>query len=71
MLLKVTVGSDLEPSEDFGIGPLNLAIAPGMGHRGETELDAHILTVLLEVLARELSPIVSNDPVRDPEPAHN
>jgi hypothetical protein len=71
MFLKITVGPDLESSEDLGISPLDLAIAPGMRHRGETELDANVLAVLLEVLARELSPIVGDDPVRDPEPAHN
>jgi hypothetical protein len=71
MFLKIAVGSDLEPSEDLSISPLDLAIAPRMRHGDETELDTNIFAVLLEVLARELSPIVSDDPVRDPEPTHN
>jgi hypothetical protein len=53
------------------IVPLNLAIAPRMRHGGETELDTNFLAVLLEVLAHELSPVVSDNPVRDPEPTHN
>jgi hypothetical protein len=71
MFLKITIGPDLQPSEDLSVSPLNLAIAPGMRHRGEIELDANVLAVLLEVLARELSPIVGDDPVQDPELAHN
>jgi hypothetical protein len=71
MFLKIAVGPDLEPSEDLSISPLDLAIAPGMRHGGETELDTNVLIVLLEVLARELSPVVSDDPVRDPEPTHD
>jgi hypothetical protein len=66
MFLKIAVGSDLEPSEDLSISPLDLAIAPRMRHGDETELDTNIFAVLLE-----LSPIVSDDPVRDPEPTHN
>jgi hypothetical protein len=49
MFLKIVVGSDLEPSEDLSISPLDLAIAPGVRHRGETELDTNIFAVLLEV----------------------
>jgi hypothetical protein len=71
MLLKIAVGPDLEPSEDLSISPLDLAIAPRMRHGGETELDANVLAVLLKVLAHELSPIVNDDPVWKPEPAHN
>jgi hypothetical protein len=71
MFLKITIGSDLEPLEDFSISPLDLAIAPGMCHGGETELDSNVLAILLEVLACELSPIVGNDPVPDPKPAHD
>jgi hypothetical protein len=53
------------------MSPLGLAIAPRMRHRGETELDSNVFTVLLKVLACELSPIVGDDPVRDPEPTHD
>jgi hypothetical protein len=42
-----------------------------MRHGGETELDTNIFAVPLEVLARELSLVVNNDPVQDPEPTHN
>jgi hypothetical protein len=71
MFLKIVVGSDPEPSKDLSISPLDLAIAPGMRHGGETELDTNIFAVLLEVLAHELSPIVSDNPVRDPKSTHN
>jgi hypothetical protein len=71
MFLKITVGLDLEPSKDLSISPLDLAIGPGMRHGGETELDTNIFAVLLEVLAHELSPIVSDNPVRDPKSTHN
>jgi hypothetical protein len=71
MFLKIVVGSDLESSEDLTISPLDLVIAPGVCHGGETELDANIFAVLLEVLARELRPVISDNPVRDPEPTHN
>jgi hypothetical protein len=71
MFLKIAVGPNLEPSEDLSISPLDLAIAPEMRHWGEIELDANVFTVLLKVLARELSPIVGDDLVRDPKPAHN
>jgi hypothetical protein len=71
MLLKIAVGPDFEPFEDLCISPLDLAIAPGMRHGGETELDTNILAVLLKVLARELSPIISDDPVQDPKLSHN
>jgi hypothetical protein len=71
MFLKIAVGSDLEPSEDLSICPLDLAIAPGTRYGGETELDTNVFAVLLEVLACELSPVVSDDPVQDPEPTHN
>jgi hypothetical protein len=71
MFLKIVVGADLEPPEDLNISPLHLAIASGMCHRSETELDADVLVVLLEVLALELGPIVGDNPVRDPKPIHN
>jgi hypothetical protein len=71
MFLKVIVGTNLEPPEDLSISLLHLAIASGMCHRNETELDANVLAVLLEVLALELGPIVGDNPVRDPEPTHN
>jgi hypothetical protein len=48
-----------------------LAIAPRMRHGGEIELDTNVLAVLLKVLACELSPIVGDDSVRDPEPTHD
>jgi hypothetical protein len=71
MFLKIAISSDLEPSEDLSISPLNLAIASGMRHGGEIELDTNIFAVLLEVLACELSPVINDNPVRDPEPTHN
>jgi hypothetical protein len=71
MLFKILVGTDLEPPEYLSISPLYLAIGFGVCHRSEAELDADVLVVLLKVLALELGPIVGDDSVRDPEPAHN
>jgi hypothetical protein len=71
MFLKIAVGPNLEPSEDLSISPLDLAIAPGMRHGGKTELDTNVLAVLLKVLACELSSIIGDDPVRDPELTHD
>jgi hypothetical protein len=71
MFLKIVVVADLEPSEYLSISPLHLAIASGMCHRSETELDVDVLIVLLEVLALELGPVVGDDSARDPKPAHN
>jgi hypothetical protein len=71
MFFKIVVGANLEPPKDLGISPLHLAIASRMCHRSEAELDADVLAVLLEVLALELGPVVGDDSVRDPEPAHN
>jgi hypothetical protein len=71
MLFKIVVGVNLEPPEYLSIIPLHLAIASGMCHRSEAELDADVLTVLLKVLALELGPIVGDDSVRDPERTHN
>jgi hypothetical protein len=71
MFLKIVVGADFEPPEYLGISLLNLAIASGMCYRSKTELDADVLTVLLKVLSLELGAVVSDDSVRDPEPAHN
>jgi hypothetical protein len=36
-----------------------------MCHRSEAELDVDVLTVLLEVLALELGPVIGDDSVRD------
>jgi hypothetical protein len=71
MFFKIVVGATLEPRKDLSISLLHLAIASGMCHRSEAELDADVLAVLLEVLALELGPVVGDDSVRDLEPAHN
>jgi hypothetical protein len=71
MFLKVVVDVNFEPPEDLNISLLHLAIASGVCHRSKTELDAEVLAVLLKVLALELGPIVSDNPVGDPEPTHN
>jgi hypothetical protein len=71
MLFEIIVGANLEPPEYLSISPLYLAIASGMCHRSEAELDADVLAVLLKVLALELGPVVGDDSVWDPEPAHN
>jgi hypothetical protein len=71
MLFEIVVGANLELPEYLSISPLYLAIASGVCHRSEAELDVDILAVHLKVLALELGPIVGDDSVRDPEPAHN
>jgi hypothetical protein len=71
MLFKIVEGANLEPPEYLSISSLHLAIASGMCHRSETELNADVLAVLLKVLALELGPVVGDDSVQDPEPAHN
>jgi hypothetical protein len=71
MLFKIVVGANLEPPECLSISSLYLAIASGMCHRSEAELDADVLAVLLKVPALELGPIVGDDSVQDSEPAHN
>jgi hypothetical protein len=71
MLFKIVVGANLEPPKYFSISLLYLAIASGICHRSEIELDADVLAVLLKVLALELDLVVGDDSVRDPEPAHN
>jgi hypothetical protein len=71
MLFEIVVGANLEPPEYLSISPLYLAIVSGVCHRSEAELDADILALLLKVLALELGPIIDDDSVWDPEPAHN
>jgi len=60
-----------ESLENLYIRSLNLSVAPGLCYRGEAQLDANILAVPLEEPAFELSPIVRDDVVRDPEAAYN
>jgi hypothetical protein len=71
MLFEIVVGENLEPPEYLSISPLYLAIASGLCHRSEAELDADVLAAFLKVPALELGPIVSDDSVRDSEQAHN
>jgi hypothetical protein len=71
MLFKIVVGTNLEPPEYLNISPLYLAIASGVCHRSEAELDADVLAVHLKVPALELGPIVGDNSVRDSEPAHD
>jgi hypothetical protein len=71
MLFKIIVGVNLEPPEYLSISPLYLAVAFGVCHRSKAELDVDVLAVLLKVLALELGPIVGDDSVWDPKPAHN
>jgi hypothetical protein len=71
MLFKIVVGVNLEPPEYLSISPLHLAIASGMCHGSEAELDADVFEVLLKMLALELGPVVGYDSVQDLEPAHN
>jgi hypothetical protein len=71
MLFKIVVGANLEPPEYLNISPLYLAIASGVCHRSEAELDVDVLTIFLKVPALELGPIIGDDSVQDSEPAHD
>jgi hypothetical protein len=69
MLFQAVIGARLESPEDLCICPLNLAVAPGMSHKGKAELGADALTTLLEEPTRKLGPVVRNDTTWDPESA--
>jgi hypothetical protein len=69
MLFQAVIGARLESPEDLCICPLNLAVAPGMSHKGKAELGADALTTLLEEPTRKLGPVVRNDTAWDPESA--
>jgi hypothetical protein len=71
VFIQGIIGARLEALEDFCIGSLNLAIALQMSNGRIADLDAQILTVALEGTASELGPVVGDDPVQDPEPAHD
>jgi hypothetical protein len=68
MLLQVVIGVCPEALEDFSIGSLDLSITLWMSNRRIAYLDAMILTVSLKCAAGELGPVVSDDPIQDPEP---
>jgi hypothetical protein len=71
MLFEIVVGANLEPPEYLSISPLYLAIASGVCHRSEAQLDVYVLAVFLKVPALELDPIIGDDSVQDSEPTHN
>jgi hypothetical protein len=71
MLLQVVIGVCLETPEYFHIGSLDLSIALWIRDRCVANLDAEVLVVFLKHPAGELGPIVSDDPVWDPEPTDN
>src|SRR5512133_2442860 len=69
MLLEDVEGFGFEALEDFCVGALHLAIASGVGGRGEAELDAHIFAVVTEEFTSELGAVIRNDTVRHPKPS--
>jgi len=69
MFSMVVVGARLEALEDFGICPFSLAVAPWVGHGGIENLDTKIVAAVLAT--GDLCPIVGDEPVWDPEPAHD
>jgi len=71
MFLQAVVGVGFEPPEDFRVCPLRLTVASGVCHRGKAKLDANVFTISSEEVACELGPVVGDEPVRDPEPAHD
>jgi hypothetical protein len=71
MLFEIVVGVNLEPPKYLSISPLYLAIASGVCHRSEAQLDVYVLAVFWKVPALELDPIIGDDSVQDSEPTHN
>jgi hypothetical protein len=71
MLLQAIIGAGLKALEYFCIDTLRLSIAFWMSNRGITNLDAKIFVVPLEGTTSKLGPIVSDDPVWDPESAYD
>jgi hypothetical protein len=57
----------LETLEGFSIGSLNLPITLWMSNRLIVDLDAKILTVSLKHATGELGPVVSDDPIQEPQ----
>jgi hypothetical protein len=71
MLLQDIIGARLDALEDLCIGSLHLAIGLWMSNGRIADLDAQILAVAFDGTAGELVPVVRDDPIWDPEPAHD
>jgi hypothetical protein len=69
-LAQPVKGSCLETTQHFSIYPFCLSIASRVSDRGKTNLASKILDVLHEGVARELSAVVGDDSIRNPEPAN-
>ena len=68
---KPVEGPRLESPEHLCIRSLRLPVAPRMSHRGEADLGAHPLAVVLERSTGELRAVIGDDAVRHPETAHD
>jgi hypothetical protein len=66
MLFQAIIGASLETLKDFCVGSLHLAIALWVSNRGIADFYVKIFTVPLECVVGELGPVVSDDPVQDP-----
>jgi hypothetical protein len=67
---ELAVGPCLQPFEDFYVGSLGLPVAVWMCHLSEGKLDAYVLAVIPKEVARELGPVVGDEPIWKPEPGH-
>jgi hypothetical protein len=68
MLLQAVIVACLENPEYYYIGSLDLSIAIWMRNRCIANFDAEVFTVLLEHPVGDLRAVVSDDPIRDPNP---
>ena len=57
----------LKSLEDHAIGTLDLTVSTWMSDRGPVDPDAVSITEVLELLPGEVSPVVSDDTVRNTE----
>jgi IMP cyclohydrolase len=67
----IGAGAGLETLEDFCIASFNLTIALWVSNRRIANLNAKVFVVPVEGTTSKLGPIVSYDPVRDPEPTND
>ena len=67
LFLKVLI---LRPFRTSALALFSLAIAPRMRHRSIAYMCSKVSIVCFEEIAGELRTIVSDDAIRDPEPAH-
>ena len=70
-VLQFVESLGLQTLEDLRISSLNLTIAPWIGHRGKTHLDAHVFAEVEEGPTGELGAIIHDDPIGHSETEHD